>query len=109
MKRFRGYFQQRSGSNFCVLFQQAYHLGMFSPKYVWVFYGYFSPRWWAGVRSAERNCSDAEMLRAVEGYLSVVYPNFGDLSVPTISGKVSRYTGIHPFERYYRKLLIVSA
>ena len=71
---------------FCV---QAYKLGMYGKKYVWLIPGYFAEKWWQ-VADNEVTCTPDELKRASEGYLTVTWSMFGREELPTIAGVVRR-------------------
>jgi hypothetical protein len=49
---------------FC--FYQAYKVGLYGPKIVWVFVGWFSTTFWK-VNLEGLDCTEAEMIKAAEG------------------------------------------
>lgn len=48
------------------MFAQAYKVGLFGPKIIWVFVGWFSKTFWK-VGLDEVDCTEEEMTEAAEG------------------------------------------
>ncbi|XP_059158110.1 gamma-aminobutyric acid type B receptor subunit 2-like [Physella acuta] len=55
------------------VFCQAYKLGMYQPRYVWIMVGWLKELWWRDVH--DTNCTKDEMAVAVEGAFTIVSLN----------------------------------
>ncbi len=75
------------GNTETLLFSQAYQLGMYGPRYVWMLVGGYKPRWWA---VEDTRCSVDQLTQATEGYFAVDNLNSIIGSKRAVSGLVSR-------------------
>ena len=49
---------------------QAYKQGMYGPKYVWVFPGWYDDKWWRTMPEERGDCTDEQMDAVAEGYFA---------------------------------------
>ena len=68
---------------------QAYKLGVYGPRYVWMLLGWYPERWWTLGNST--NCTHAELAAAVEGYFAVDSLNYIIDDGRSLSGLVSSH------------------
>ena len=82
-----------------VLHAQALKQNYTFPRYVWMAYDWFPPRWWTLERSqVEVNCTDSELAEFIERSLSFQWRPFpDDVNATTDSRKVRLWymTGDH--------------
>ena len=68
-------------------FLQAYHLGLYGGRYVWMLLGWYTNQWWT--LGNDTRCTEAQLAQAVEGYFSVDSLNYIIGKRRSISGLVS--------------------
>ncbi|XP_022082609.1 gamma-aminobutyric acid type B receptor subunit 1-like isoform X2 [Acanthaster planci] len=67
------------------VFCSAYRLGLYGPRYVWMLPGYYADGWWK-VPEEGVTCTPEELKKASEGYLTIMWSQFGREEVNTIAG-----------------------
>ncbi|XP_046559273.1 gamma-aminobutyric acid type B receptor subunit 1-like, partial [Haliotis rubra] len=77
------------------VFCEAYKVGLYGSKIVWVINGWFDDFWWL-VPDASVDCTPEEMSRAVEGYIAVDRLYISPIEIAAISGITpSQYLAIY--------------
>ena len=68
--------------------------GLYGPKYVWFFIGWYEDNWFNGrlVKQEKINCTIAQMEEAAEGHFTTEALQWNQDKSPTISGKVTKNT-----------------
>lgn len=80
---------------FTYVFLQAYKVGLYGNKIVWVINGWFDDFWWL-VPDVNVDCTPEEMSRAVEGYIAVDRLYISPIEIPAISGLTpSQYLSVY--------------
>lgn len=85
-RTFKVVYTERNDGMVCIL--QAYKVGLYGPKIVWVFPGWYSTKFWI-INPHEVNCTTEEMILVVEGaFLTApIFRNVLDeLGVANITG-----------------------
>ncbi|XP_038050632.1 gamma-aminobutyric acid type B receptor subunit 2-like [Patiria miniata] len=67
------------------VFCSAYRLGLYGSRYVWMIPGYFKNGWWK-VAEEGVSCTPDELKIASEGYLTIMWSQYGREEVNTIAG-----------------------
>ena len=57
---------------FFFFLMQAYEQGIFYPRYLFLFYGWYSDSWWIGSDSENLTCTQEERERVVRSGLAIV-------------------------------------
>ncbi|XP_048240319.1 gamma-aminobutyric acid type B receptor subunit 1-like [Haliotis rufescens] len=77
------------------VFCEAYKVGLYGNKIVWVINGWFDDFWWL-VPDVNVDCTPEEMSRAVEGYIAVDRLYISPIEIPAISGLTpSQYLAVY--------------
>jgi hypothetical protein len=74
-----------------MLFEQAYHLGWFAPKYVWLTYSFLN---WRGVNIDDTRCTPEMLRKMLNGILAITLKGTfvsDDSHTETFSGLVSKH------------------
>ena len=69
---------------------QAYHLGMYGSRYVWILLGMYDEHWWLAKRS-DLSCTTAQLAQAVSGYWSVNSLSTLSAGQRSVSGMVGNF------------------
>ncbi|XP_068722865.1 gamma-aminobutyric acid type B receptor subunit 1-like isoform X2 [Montipora capricornis] len=77
------------GSGARKVFCEAYRLGMYGAKYVWILLGYMDEGWWL-VNDSSVSCSSQQLLTAMDGHLATDYLWTTKSDAAIVSGKTVR-------------------
>lgn len=72
---------------------QAYHRGIYLPKYAWIFPMWYNDNWWINTASENTSCNPNILLQVINGSIGVLpegYFIMENKSMRTFSGLVSR-------------------
>lgn len=76
---------------------QAYKAGLYGPKIVWVFLGYYAAQFWTDGLE-ETGCTAEEMALAVEGIFLITYADANPVEKKGLANLTCWYTLLKLFE-----------